>query len=67
MLNVTIYLVVRQDVINFRMWRKNRSPPPPGSNCYGVDLNRNWDVIGFGLGVVSNNPCSEVYKVGDCQ
>ena len=50
-----------------RMWRKNRSPPPPGSNCYGVDLNRNWDVIGFGLGVVSNNPCSEVYKVGDCQ
>ena len=60
-----------------RMWRKNRSlnhlfslknvysrsPPPPGSNCYGVDLNRNWDVLGFGLGVVSSNPCSETYKV----
>ena len=47
----------------FRMWRKNRSPPPQGSSCYGVDLNRNWDVIGFGLGVVSANPCSETYKV----
>merc|ERR1719400_1721499 len=32
---------------NNRMWRKNRSPPPSGSNCYGVDLNRNWEVIGF--------------------
>jgi len=45
-----------------RMWRKNRSPPPTGSSCYGVDLNRNWDVIGFGEGVVSSNPCSETYK-----
>lgn len=48
---------------NDRMWRKNRSPPPSGSSCWGVDLNRNWDVIGFGLGVVSSNPCSETYKV----
>jgi len=47
---------------NNRMWRKNRSPPPSGSSCYGVDLNRNWDVLGFGLGVVSSNPCSETYK-----
>jgi len=47
---------------NDRMWRKNRSPPPPGSSCYGVDLNRNWDVIGFGLGVTSSNPCRETYK-----
>ena len=62
-----------------RMWRKNRfflkkntfftklslsrAPPPTGSSCYGVDLNRNWDVLGFGLGVVSSNPCSETYKV----
>jgi len=45
-----------------RMWRKNRSPPPPGSNCYGTDLNRNWDVVGFGLGATSSNPCSETYK-----
>jgi len=28
-----------------RLWRKNRSLPPAGSNCYGVDLNRNYDVI----------------------
>ena len=47
---------------NNRMWRKNRSPPPSGSSCYGVDLNRNWDVIGFGLGATSSNPCSETYK-----
>jgi len=47
---------------NDRMWRKNRSPPPQGSSCYGVDLNRNWDVIGFGEGVTSSNPCSETYK-----
>ena len=47
---------------NYRMWRKNRAPPLDGSNCYGVDLNRNWDVIGFGLGVTSSNPCSDTYK-----
>ena len=47
---------------NYRMWRKNRSAPPSGSSCYGVDLNRNWDVIGFGLGVTSSNPCSDTYK-----
>jgi len=45
-----------------RMWRKNRSPPPGGSSCVGTDLNRNWDVIGFGAGVTSSNPCSETYK-----
>jgi len=44
-----------------RMWRKNRSPPPPGWSCYGTDLNRNWDVIGFGVGA-SSNPCSDTYK-----
>ena len=43
------------------MWRKNRSPPPSGSSCYGVDLNRNWDVVGFGLGA-SSNPCSDTYR-----
>lgn len=50
-----------------RMWRKNRAPPPPGSNCYGVDLNRNYDVIGFGIGA-SHNPCDDNYlgeKAGD--
>lgn len=25
-------------------WRKNRAPPPPGSSCLGVDLNRNYDI-----------------------
>merc|ERR1712223_1157798 len=48
---------------NDRMWRKNRSPPPSGSSCYGVDLNRNWDTIGFGLGATSTNPCRETKAV----
>merc|ERR1719392_500327 len=47
---------------NDRMWRKNRSPPPSGSSCFGVDLNRNWDTIGFGLGATSTNPCRETYR-----
>jgi hypothetical protein len=28
----------------------------------GVDLNRNWNVTGYGIGA-SSDPCSEVYKV----
>ena len=32
-----------------------------GSLCYGVDLNRNWDVVGFGVGA-SKNPCQETYQ-----
>ena len=41
-----------------RFWRKNRRPPPPGSKCWGVDLNRNYD-LGYGLGA-STDPCQEV-------
>lgn len=43
-----------------RLWRKNRRPPPTGSTCAGVDLNRNFP-LGFGLGADAQ-PCSEVYK-----
>ena len=32
-----------------------------GSGCFGVDLMRNFDVAGFGVGA-SSNPCSNVYK-----
>uniref|UniRef100_A0A8C9ZBZ8 Carboxypeptidase A1 n=1 Tax=Sander lucioperca TaxID=283035 RepID=A0A8C9ZBZ8_SANLU len=42
-----------------RMWRKTRKPNS-GSNCVGVDPNRNWDA-GFGGAGASNNPCSETY------
>ncbi|XP_051975767.1 carboxypeptidase A1-like isoform X1 [Xyrauchen texanus] len=42
-----------------RMWRKTRKPNP-GSDCVGVDPNRNWDA-GFGGTGSSNNPCSETY------
>uniref|UniRef100_A0A8C5EXH3 Carboxypeptidase A1 n=1 Tax=Gouania willdenowi TaxID=441366 RepID=A0A8C5EXH3_GOUWI len=43
-----------------RMWRKTRKPNR-GSNCVGVDPNRNWDA-GFGAPGASNNPCSETYR-----
>ncbi|NXR09877.1 CBPA2 Carboxypeptidase, partial [Semnornis frantzii] len=42
-----------------RMWRKTRSKIP-GSVCYGVDPNRNWDA-GFGGPGASSYPCSESY------
>jgi murein tripeptide amidase MpaA len=48
---------------NNRLWRKSRSPAPSGSNCAGVDLNRNWpyewDVTPGGS---SGNPCDETYR-----
>ncbi|CAD7091291.1 unnamed protein product [Hermetia illucens] len=43
-----------------RLWRKNRSRNP-GSNCRGVDLNRNYGYMWGGEGT-SSNPCSEVYR-----
>ncbi len=39
-----------------------RRPAPAGTSCIGVDLNRNWNVTGFGVGA-STDPCSETYKV----
>ncbi len=43
-------------------WRKNRRPPPSGSTCFGVDMNRNWSV-GYGLDSGSSpDPCSETYR-----
>lgn len=32
-----------------------------GSKCYGVDLNRNFNVVGFGIGA-SSDPCQEIYQ-----
>ncbi|XP_033490123.2 carboxypeptidase A5 [Epinephelus lanceolatus] len=43
-----------------RMWRKTRKPNS-GSNCVGVDPNRNWDA-GFGGPGASGNPCTETYR-----
>ncbi|XP_051856175.1 carboxypeptidase A1-like [Antechinus flavipes] len=42
-----------------RLWRKTRSITA-GSNCIGVDPNRNWDAA-FGAPGASSNPCSETY------
>ncbi|KFQ85554.1 Carboxypeptidase A1 [Phoenicopterus ruber ruber] len=42
-----------------RMWRKTRSINA-GSDCVGVDPNRNWDA-GFGGSGSSSNPCAETY------
>nr|XP_056703120.1 carboxypeptidase A2-like [Euleptes europaea] len=42
-----------------RMWRKTRSRVP-GSDCIGVDPNRNWEA-GFGGPGASNDCCSDSY------
>ena len=42
------------------MWRKNRSKIE-GSQCRGVDLNRNFD-IKWNVNGGSNNPCSDIYS-----
>lgn len=44
-----------------RLWRKNRRPAPKGSDCIGVDLNRNWAYEWGGLGA-STNPCDSTYR-----
>lgn len=44
-----------------RLWRKNRSKPPIGSECYGTDLNRNW-IFNWGYSGSSRNSCSVVYQ-----
>jgi hypothetical protein len=44
-----------------RCWRKNRRPPPSGSNCSGVDLNRNYPGH-FGGEGTSAEPCENNYK-----
>jgi murein tripeptide amidase MpaA len=55
---------------NNRLWRKNRNPAPSGSNCVGIDLNRNWPYkwdVTNGQGS-SGDPCDETYrgaKAGD--
>ncbi|NXN60761.1 CBPA1 Carboxypeptidase, partial [Rynchops niger] len=43
-----------------RLWRKTRSINA-GSDCIGVDPNRNWDA-GFGGSGSSSDPCSEIYR-----
>ena len=48
-------ILVAQD----RLWRKNRVLN--SGNCFGVDLNRNFE-IGFGGPGSSNAPCSETYR-----
>lgn len=49
---------------NDRLWRKNRRPPTNGNtaaSCYGVDLNRNYDV-NFGGQGSSASQCSHLYQ-----
>uniref|UniRef100_A0A1B0AQJ6 Peptidase M14 domain-containing protein n=1 Tax=Glossina palpalis gambiensis TaxID=67801 RepID=A0A1B0AQJ6_9MUSC len=43
-----------------RLWRKNRSPSKH-QQCYGVDLNRNFD-IGWDSYGSSTHPCSDTYR-----
>ncbi|KAJ3580049.1 hypothetical protein NPX13_g524 [Xylaria arbuscula] len=46
-----------------RLWRKNRQPGPNGSECYGRDINRNWEFAwDANPQGASTNPCSQTYK-----
>ncbi|XP_071328677.1 carboxypeptidase O-like [Trachinotus anak] len=46
-----------------RLWRKSRSLPPQGSDCYGVDLNRNfnanWGTVGVSFDSCANTYCGK--------
>jgi carboxypeptidase A4 len=62
-----IFPLVNPDGFSFtqtstRLWRKNRSPPPSGSNCYGTDMNRNWPAQWGQSNGASTSPCDEDYK-----
>uniref|UniRef100_A0A2P2HXG8 Carboxypeptidase B-like n=1 Tax=Hirondellea gigas TaxID=1518452 RepID=A0A2P2HXG8_9CRUS len=46
---------------NDRFWRKNRSPPPLKNDCFGTDLNRNWNPQWGNIGS-SSNTCKEIYR-----
>uniref|UniRef100_A0A3B3D1W3 Carboxypeptidase O n=1 Tax=Oryzias melastigma TaxID=30732 RepID=A0A3B3D1W3_ORYME len=58
-LNIDGYLYSWKDNTT-RLWRKNRSPGPSG-DCYGTDLNRNfdanWGTIGVSFNCSSNTYC----------
>jgi len=58
-----IYPLINPDGYRYtkvdRYWRKNRRQHN-GSDCIGVDLNRNYD-IDWGTSGVSNDPCAEIY------
>ena len=44
-----------------RTWRKNRRVNAGSNNCFGVDLNRNWDFEWDAPGH-SKDPCSDLYR-----
>ncbi|CAG2248403.1 unnamed protein product [Mytilus edulis] len=45
-----------------RLWRKNRKQSQVNSNCFGTDLNRNFDYKWNPLQSASSDPCSYVYR-----
>ncbi|PPQ70195.1 hypothetical protein CVT24_003911 [Panaeolus cyanescens] len=45
-----------------RLWRKNRQLPPNGSDCYGRDINRNWNISWAQFEGASTEPCDGSYK-----
>ncbi|XP_078147102.1 carboxypeptidase O-like [Centroberyx gerrardi] len=58
-LNVDGYIYSWRDNTT-RLWRKSRSPGPAGCDCYGTDLNRNFNA-NWGTVGVSTDCCSNVY------
>ena len=70
-INMVIVPVLNPDGYSYtwthdRLWRKNRRPPSnnqphTAASCYGVDLNRNYD-INFGGQGSSPSQCSHLYQ-----
>ncbi|XP_029009943.1 carboxypeptidase A1-like [Betta splendens] len=63
-MDIFLEIVTNPDGFQFthtsnRLWRKTRKPNR-GSNCIGVDPNRNW-AVGFGGPGTSRDPCSDIY------
>uniref|UniRef100_A0A672IWD4 Carboxypeptidase O n=1 Tax=Salarias fasciatus TaxID=181472 RepID=A0A672IWD4_SALFA len=50
----------KDNTVSTRLWRKNRSASPPGCDCQGTDLNRNFD-SNWGTVRVSSDCCSNRY------
>ncbi|XP_066445673.1 carboxypeptidase B-like [Eleutherodactylus coqui] len=64
--NLTFYILPVLNIDGYvytwtedRMWRKNRSPAED-SDCFGTDLNRNFNVSWCDIGS-SDEPCTEIY------
>ncbi len=66
-LEIWIVPMVNLDGVNYVFtqddyWRKDRHSPPPGSSCYGIDPNRNYESFWGTCDGSSGDPCDDLYR-----